>query len=212
MAETQASGSVEELLRNAWRALLEASTPGGGPLSLPQHQRMALRKTALFAQLEEVRVDWRELRAAIRPEEVSRYVNAAWTLKDLIAHMASWATEFRHEVETALRGGRFDYAIPYAMTVMGPKQWNEDTVEARRARPIDELLEEFETQTVRLQEILLEMSERDLMELRELPLAPTGDPNATWRGPSAFIIAAKCEHDRHHIAQIRKRLAAWSGL
>ncbi len=171
---------------------------------------MPLSPTALFAQLEEVREEWRELRSAIQPGDAARYVNAAWTLKDLVAHVASWAKEFRHEVETVFRGGSFDYAIPYVMTVVGPNEWNEEQVRQRETQSLDVSFDELDAETLRLQELLFEMSEQDLYGPATFPLAPSGDPAAKWKGPSAVIIAGKCEHDRHHIGQLKKRLESWS--
>jgi hypothetical protein len=203
----------EELLDNEWRALLvgaeDAAEAVPSPLALPQSRRMPVSPVALFAQLEEVRQEWLELRATIRPGDDERYVNAAWTLKDMLAHVASWAKEFRHEVETVVHGGSFDYAIPYVMTVMGPNEWNQQQVRARDSQSLDASFDELDAETVRLQELLFEMSKEQLYAPAAFPLAPSGDPSATWKGPSAFIVAAKCEHDRHHIAQLKKRIAAW---
>jgi hypothetical protein len=204
---------LEEILENDWRelvaALEEAVEAAPSPVALPAARRMPLSPVALFAQLEEVREEWRELRSAMTPGDAGRYVNAAWTFKDLVAHVASWAKEFRHEVETVVGGGSFDYAIPYVMTVMGPNVWNEEQVREREAHSLDASFDELDSETDRLQELLFEMSEKDLYAPATFPLAPSGDPAAKWKGPSAVIIAAKCEHDRHHIGQLRKRLQSW---
>ena len=204
---------LEELLVNEWRALLasmeDALEVAPSPLALPAARGMPLSPTALFAQLEEIREEWRALRSVIQPGDTERYVNAAWTVKDLVAHVASWAKEFRHEVETVFRGGSFDYAIPYVMTVVGPNEWNEEQVRQRETQSLDESFDELDVETVRLQELLFEMSEQDLYGQATFPLAPSGDPAAKWKGPSTVIIAGKCEHDRHHIGQLRKRLLSW---
>lgn len=203
---------LEETIANDWRALIDSVETAPSPLSiltLPESRRMPLSPIALFAQLEEVREEWQALRASVRPGDAERYVNAAWTLKDLVAHVGSWAKEFRHEVETVFRGGSFDYAIPYVLTVVGPNQWNEEQVRARDSQTLADAFDEIDSETVRLQDLLLEMSERDLYSPATFPLAPSGDPSAKWQGPSAVIIAGKCEHDRHHIGQLRKRLASW---
>jgi len=200
---------VEEILENEWGALVDNVEVTPGPLALSVSRRMPISPIALFAQLEEVREQWRELRGSIQRGDAERYVNASWTLKDLVAHVASWAREFRHEVETVFRGGSFDYAIPYVMTVIGPNEWNEEQVRARASQSLDTSFDELDTETAHLQDLLLEMSESDLFGPKAFPLTPSGDPAARWRGPSAIIIAGKCEHDRHHIGQLRKRLASW---
>lgn len=200
---------LEDRLDNEWQTLLGELEPGASPLTLPASRRMPFGRVALFAQLEEVREEWQALRSAIQTNDSERYVNAAWTLKDLVAHAASWAREFRSEVETVWRGGSFDYSIPYVMTVIGPNQWNEEQVRAREAQSLESCFDELEAETVRLQDLLLEMSEPDLYRLAEFPFAPSGEPAETWKAPSAAIIAGKCEHDRHHIAQLKERLASW---
>ena len=209
MAEPE---GIVEILENDWRALVDEVAPGDdvpSPLALPKSRRRPMTPLALFAMLEEVREEWRGLRESIGAEDAARFVNAAWTLRDLVAHVASWSKEFRHEVETVVTGGSFDYAIPYVMTVMGPNEWNEEQVRARDTQSLEEGFEEIDAETTRLQDLLFEMSEKDLYEPKAFPFAPTGDPGAKWRGPSAFIFAAKCEHDRHHIRQLKERLASW---
>lgn len=204
---------LEDLLVSGWRELVDsfedASAAAPSPLALPAARRMPLSPVALFAQLEEVREEWRELRSTIQPGDADRFVNAAWSFKDLVAHVASWAKEFRHEVETVVRGGSFDYAIPYVMTVMGPNAWNEEQVRERETQSLDASFDELDSETVRLQELVFEMSEENLYAPATFPLAPSGDPSAKWKGPSAVIIAGKCEHDRHHLGQLRKRLQSW---
>lgn len=205
MAERDA---VEKLLFDEWRALVDeaAVRPERSPLALPPERRMPLSRTALLALLAEVRASWSGLRERVDPELGERFVNAAWTLKDLLAHLSSWAAEFRREVEGASRGESFDYAIPYAMAVIGPNAWNEEQVAARRDRDLEQIFEEFESETARLEELVIEMSERELYGPSTFPLAPSGDPSSRWRGPAAILISGKCLHDRYHIAQIKERL------
>jgi hypothetical protein len=70
----------------------------------------------------------KELRGTALEKHANRYINGAWTLQQLFAHLASWAREFRHQVETVVRGESFDYAIPFALSVIGPTRWNEQQV------------------------------------------------------------------------------------
>jgi len=210
MADPRDTEVRKQLVRE-WRALLDRSSPGrGNPLDSSPERRMALGRIALFAQIEEVREGFRALRDVVVDEELgSRFVNAGWTLKDLLAHIASWADEFRREIETVSRHESFDYSIPFAMSVMGPNQWNAAEVEKRRDRSLEEIFDEYDRESARLQEIVLSMGEPELYRGQEFPVAPSGRPEERWRGPSAFIVAAKCMHDRYHIGQIRERLARW---
>jgi uncharacterized damage-inducible protein DinB len=209
MAEPRDSELRAQLARE-WRALLETVSPGwGGPLELPPERRMALGRMALFAQLEEARADFRALRSLVDEELGAKFVNAGWTLQDLLAHIASWAGEFRRQIETASRHESFDYSIPFAMSVMGPTEWNQREVEKRRDRTLPEIFEEYEVETSRLQELVISLDEPELYRGQEFPIAPSGRSDERWRGPGAVIIAGKCVHDRYHLRQIRERLGHW---
>lgn len=197
---------MEARLTSEWRELLASVAPGRSPLELPPERRMALGRIALFAQLEEVREEWRALRLDVDEEIASRFANASWTLQDLFAHLASWAREFRFEFESVLEEKPFDYVIPFAFSVMGPTQWNEREVQARKGKSLPEILDELEGETRALQDLLARVEDARLFAPAELPLAPSGNPSERWRGPLGFVVAGKCIHDRHHIAQIRDRL------
>ncbi|MFQ5788931.1 MAG: maleylpyruvate isomerase N-terminal domain-containing protein [Acidobacteriota bacterium] len=203
-------GSIGAVLQREWHELLASLVPARerSPLVLPPARRMPFRPAALFAELEEVRFAWSELRSLALDEHADRYVNPEWTVKDLLAHLASWAREFRSQVETAFRGESFDYAIPYALSVVGPNQWNQKEVAQRRGRSLDEILDEFDAETARLQDLVLEMPEQGLSAERSFPMAPSGDPDVTVRSTCAMQVLGKCRHDRYHIGQMRSWLAA----
>lgn len=199
---------IEARLELEWRSLLEAiAVSGWSPLDQPQDRRMALSRVALLAQLEEVREEWNHLRSLIDEELGSRFANASWTVKDLLAHLASWAREFGSEIATVSRKQSFDYAIPFAMTVRGPNQWNEREVQARRERTLEQIFREFDEETAGLQALVIDMEEPVLYQPAPLPLAPSGNPDERLPMPPAFLISGKCLHDRYHFAQIRKLLA-----
>jgi Mycothiol maleylpyruvate isomerase N-terminal domain len=176
-----------------------APTDAAGP-------RFPVSPIALHAQLEEVIFSWRELGASRLDKAQRRYVNGGWTLKDLLGHLASWAAEFRREVETVATGGAFDYAIPFALSVIGPNEWNARAAEARRPQSLAAIRAAFETETRRLQDLVLELPPAVLYGLTDFPLAPTGDPNVRFRGNVAQIVLGKCEHDHYHLGQIRRWL------
>ncbi|MFI5184974.1 MAG: DinB family protein [Vicinamibacteria bacterium] len=161
---------------------------------------------ALYAQLEELLFSWRELRTQPLEALQQRYVNGGWTLKDLLGHLASWAAEFRREVETVAAGGAFDYSIPYALSVMGPSEWNATAAETQRPKTLETVVAQFETETRRLQDLVLELSDEILYGPATFPLAPSGDPALPWKGNVAQIVLGKCEHDRYHLGWILKWL------
>lgn len=174
---------------------------GGGP-------PFPMTGPGLFAELEEVRALWRGLRRAGLSRHARKYVNAGWTLQDLLAHLASWAAEFRRQVETIAAGRDFDYAIPFAFSVIGPNTWNEEQVEARRGLSLKAVLDQFDDETGRLQDLVLTLPREVLLKPASLPLAPSGDPRSPVPGNVAMVASAKCTHDRYHIGQISRWLAA----
>ncbi len=208
---TEPSEMPEEIgarLGLEWRSLLEAfSARKRSPLDFAPGRRIAVSRVALLAQLEEVREEWTSIKNLVDAEMGGRFANAAWTLKDLLAHLASWAREFGSEIATVARKESFDYAIPFAMSILGPNQWNEREVQARRERALEEIFREFEEETARLQELVIGMEETLLYQPAPFPLAPSGNQTERLPVTPAFLVLGKCLHDRYHFAQIRKLLA-----
>jgi hypothetical protein len=162
------------------------------------------RPTALFAEVEDVRRDWQDLREwkALR-KYAERYVNPGWRYKDLLAHLASWAEEFRRELETVAAGGSFDYEIRF-MPVVGPTEWNEREVAKRRELTLDEIFGQYEAALARVQDLLLTIPRERLLGQAPLPLMYGGEP---MQGGVPRIVMMCCFHNRYHFAQIRTRLA-----
>jgi len=193
-----------------WRSLLRETGAGleeRPAWLLPGRPIFPARPLALYAQLEEVLALWAELRRAPLARHSQRFITSAWTLKDLLGHLASWAAEFRREVESMARGGAFDYAIPYALSVMGPNEWNAGAAEGQRPVALKAILDQFEEETQRLQDLVLALPEATLYAAARSPLAPSGDPEATIEASIAQIVLGKCVHDRHHLGHIAGWLA-----
>jgi mycothiol maleylpyruvate isomerase-like protein len=185
-----------------WAALenrLAQDLPSWRPAAGPP---LPVSPLALFAQLEEVLDAFASVKEHA-PRHAGRYVTSAWTLKDLLGHLASWAAEFRHEVETVAGGGSFEYAIPFALNVIGPNEWNARAAERQRSVPLDDVIEQFERETRRLQELVLELHPPALFGEATFPLAPSGDPQQLLRGSIAMIVLGKCTHDLYHLGRIR---------
>lgn len=201
--------NAEAELQREWQSLLVSLPPqrvNSPRWFLMPHPMRPLSPAMLFAELEDVRRLWSELRAYPLERFADRYINSAWTLRQLLAHLASWAREFRFEVETASRGEPFDYSIPFALSVIGPNQWNQVEVEKRAASSLEEILGEFDSETARLQDLVLALPPESLFAESAFPAAPTGDPAARWRGNSAQIALMKCMHDRYHLGRIQQWL------
>jgi hypothetical protein len=196
--------SVFRALVGGWQEVV--ARPDAGPPFRRGGPPFPTTAPGLFAELEEVLLLWRELRAMPLRRHARRFVNAAWTLQDLLAHLASWAAEFRREVETAAAGREPDYAIPFALSIMGPNEWNEAEVESRRGLSLAEVLDQFETETRRLQDVVVALSPAQILRYATLPAAPSGDPAARMKGNVAILVSGKCRHDRYHIGMISRWL------
>jgi hypothetical protein len=193
-----------ELVRE-WQAV--AAGPDAGPPFRRGGPPFPTTGPGLFAELQEVLLLWRELRAVPLRRHARRFVNAAWTLQDLLAHLASWAGEFRRQVETVAAGREADYAIPFALSVIGPNEWNQVEVESRRGLTLAEVLDQFEEETRRLQDLVLDLSPAQILRPSTLPAAPSGNPAERLRGNIAIVVSGKCSHDRYHLGAIRRWLA-----
>jgi hypothetical protein len=197
-----------------WKTLVAglAPLPEVHPLRRPREARVPMSPAALLAELEDVRRSWNVLlRSPKVKRRQDRYLSTHWTLKELLAHLASWAGEFRHEIERTLRGDTFDYVIPFALSAMGPGEWNQREVDKRRELSLTAIREEFDRETRGLEELLLEAPPERLFRRATFPLAPSGNPASLWSGPPALIVAGKCVHDRHHLAQIEAWLSSPGG-
>lgn len=192
-------------LAGEWAALesrLADDLPDWRPAAGPP---LPVSPIALCAQLDEVLDAFTSLRPRFA-RHAGRYVTSAWTLKDLLGHLASWSTEFRQEVQTVAGGGSFDYAIPFALNVIGPNEWNGRAAERQRPVPLEDVLEQFERETRRLQDLVLELPPPALYGEATFPLAPSGDPQQRFRGSIAMIVLGKCSHDLYHLGRIREFL------
>jgi hypothetical protein len=173
--------------------------------SFVHDQKKGFRPSILFAELEDTRSLWAELRRTVSLDDYAeRFITPAWTLKDMIAHVASWASELRSQTETVLCGEAFDYAIPYALSIVGPNQWNQNEVEKRRSYDLGDSLKEIEEETGRFENLVLDLSEESLQIERDFALAPNGDPSTRWRSNIGQIVLLKCSHERYHLERIRQ--------
>jgi hypothetical protein len=195
-------------LDDEWKDLITGSSQE--PVSISDwsfvhDQNKGFRPSILFAELEDTRSLWAELRHTVSLNDYAdRFLTPAWTVKDMVAHVASWASELRHQTETVLRGEAFDYAIPYALSIVGPNQWNQREVEKRRSYDLDDSLKEIEEETGRFEDLVLDLSEESLQMERDFALAPNGDPSTRWRSNIGQVVLLKCSHERYHLERIRQ--------
>ena len=194
---------IREELAREWSALAASLAP-----SVPADPRPLFAKppsvTLLFAELEEVRCAWQELRRSPDlAEDAERLVTSQWTLRDLLSHVASWSTEFRREAEATLAGRGVDYEIYFEPRV-GPTEWNHARVAERKSQTLDEIFDEIDAATRRLQELVLAAPPDVLYAPREF--APVMGPERRPMMSSLAELAGVLPfHDRHHLG----RIAAW---
>jgi hypothetical protein len=199
---------IHDQLQEEWGQLrrenssADASTPDW---SFIQKQARFPRASILFAELQDTRQLWKELLGLVNLDSYAdRFVTSRWTIKDLIAHITSWASELREQAEAAARGLSFDYAIPYALSIIGPNEWNQKEVDRRRNLSLAELFQELDDQSALFEDLVLDLPEEDLQAERMFALAPNGDPDTRWKGTISQLVILKCSHERYHLDRIRQ--------
>ena len=195
--------AIERELTTEWADLLASPvSPAAEMLARATAPRVS--KPMLSAALEEVLFRFGELlpEASLRASET---ITSLWTMKDLVAHMASWATEFVREVDIASRAEPFDYMIQFPMPV-GPTAWNHREVERRGARSFDDCAREFAAGTLGLQQLALALPEDVLSRRTAFPLTPDGRAETRWQVRIADLVLMKTDHDLYHIGRIERWL------
>src|SRR5262245_5598237 len=116
-----------------------------------------------------------------------------WTLKDTLAHVASWDEEMVRVLQTFTMPGESVYTYTISER-NGFAVWNEEQVSARRELGVTQVLSEFET------------ARRDLMQVIEgLTDAVLNRKRMTSWGKTATgfeLVTTQMEHDREHANQI----------
>jgi hypothetical protein len=157
-----------------------------------------------LAELEDIRLRCRELRtSAGLIEDLDRSFTSEWSLRDVMAHLASWATETRHEVETLAAGGDFDYAIAFS-SPGGPVEWNHAEVLRRKKWSVEAIFDELEWETEHLADLVAALPDQLLWAEVTLPRT-LGAPPQPWRVRIADAVLGACRHDHWHLT----RIEAW---
>jgi hypothetical protein len=118
-----------------------------------------------------------------------------WTVKDVLAHVASWQREERLIVEKALREKEpeFFYFLNDAEDFY---KWNEKEIEKRRACSLEEILEELSREQELFLQTIDRLSDEDLRKEFQPP----------WPGRTTIkeCILIEVEHEREHAKKIRE--------
>jgi hypothetical protein len=149
-------------------------------------QRPAPRKQTLRAELDAAR---QELLAAIARipggERSSRPVCGAWTLQDVLGHIADWERLGADGLAQMAAG-----QAPHVEHVTDIDAWNAAQVDARRGQSWERVWEDLHKARRALTETLERMSQAELEQTYPFPWGPEGTP-CRW-------IAVYVDHDRSH--------------
>ena len=194
---------IREELGREWSALMASLAA-----RVPADPRALIagppRATMLFAELEDVRRAWEELRRSPGiAKDAERLITSQWTLRDSLSHVASWATEFLTEAETTLAGGTVDYEI-YFHPRVGPTEWNHARVAERKSQTLDEIFDELDAATRRTQELVLAAPPDRLYASAKFAPA-IGPERRPMMRSLAELAGLRGFHDRYHLT----RIAAW---
>jgi len=189
------SQRVDMLLQDDWNQLL-------GRIIVPAKPSIRLRPATLWIQLQDLLFEWRELwTSEWFTANQGQLITSEWTLKDVIAHVASWAGELRTQAEILAGGAVVGYQILFD-EIGGPLSWNAEKVAMRRSDSLEELIGEIERETVRFQELLYAVDTPGLFTDRPIGIAPTATPGKPWIRNIAGLVEMRCFHDRHHMTRI----------
>ncbi len=182
-------------LQHDWQRLV-------GQITAPVNPTIRLTPATLWIALEDLLMQWRELWscewfAAVKDQ----LINSKWTLKDLMAHVASWTGELRAQAEILAGGTGVGYQILFD-EIGGPRSWNAEKVELRRSRLLEEVIGEIERETVRFQDLLFEVDIHTLLREHPIGIRRTGAPVQTWIVSIAGLVDMRCIHERHHMNRI----------
>ena len=186
---------IEMLLQQDWNQLLRH-------YSAPFRPSISLRPASLWIHLEDLLLEWREVWSSDWfAANQNKLITSEWTLKDLTAHIASWAGELRAQAEILAGDAGVSYQILFD-EIGGPRSWNAETVAVHRSQSLEELVGEIEHETVRFQDLLYEIDVPTLVTEHPIGIAPTGAPEKPWIRSIAGLVEMRCIHERHHMNRI----------
>ena len=198
---------VERTLNDEWHTFVDTGQPNPDlAVTTVEARGNRITRPVLWAELEDVRLAFAELHAALDEEsKADALATTLWSVKDVVAHLASWATEFKRQIETVAARAAFDYLITFTPRV-GPTEWNARELDRRRAMSLDDRFRELDAATVRIQELALSLPDDLLFTAAELPQTPDGRPESRWRTRLADLMLMKCWHDRYHLDRLQEVL------
>jgi hypothetical protein len=135
----------------------------------------------------------------LRPKAIDK-----WTLKDLLGHIASWDEEMVRVLQTFTMPGESQYTYTISDR-NGFAAWNEEQINARSERSVNQVMSEFE------------IARRDLIQVVEGLTDPVlNRTRMTSWGKTATgfeLLMTQVDHDREHAEQVRsyrKKIERWA--
>jgi uncharacterized damage-inducible protein DinB len=146
----------------------------------------------LLAALEAAREELLAAAALVPPEErTSRPVCGAWTLKDLLGHIADWEWYGVQGLRQMAAG-----QPPDPEPIDSIESWNQAHAEARRDQPWEVVWEDLHAARQAFLEVLEGMSQAAMTRSFPFAWGPKGTPYQ-WMG--VFV-----RHDREHAQDLRR--------
>jgi hypothetical protein len=194
---------VERALVEEWRLFAGAQRADQDlAVTIVEAHGNRLTRPLLWAELEDVRLAFVGLRASLQgSSKAETLATTRWTVKDLIGHIASWATELERQIETIAAGKEFDYLITFTPRV-GPTDWNARELERRASMSLEERFRELDDATRRMQDLVLSLPDEVLYEAALLPQTPDGRQETRWRTRPADFVVNMCAHYRYHLDRL----------
>jgi hypothetical protein len=120
-----------------------------------------------------------------------------WTVKDLLAHITVWEQRMIRWLAEAVRDVE-PQMLPPGMTWDDLDQWNEQTYQKHRPRPLQEVLTGFNLSYPQALEAVKEVSEKDLIDSERF----------TWReGSPLWVMVAA--NTFWHYSEHNEALETW---
>ena len=165
-------------------------------------QEMASRRAAIV-ELDDVRLSLKELGARLESSGgTDELATSRWTVRQVIAHLASWAARTRIELESLVEGTDLPEPIHFERDG-GPREWNQRAVDERDGRTLASLVEEFDVETAQTADIVARMPNELLRQVAVLPRT-SGTRAVAWRMPIATLVIGTCWHVRYHLTRLAR--------
>ena len=153
--------------------------------------------------LNEMSTSYAALEEILVPLDKTQYstegVIPGWSIKDMLAHIASWHHRLLTWLDAAVRNQEPTLSGPDSVEEMDAL--NAQFYQENKSRPLDEVLVDFRITHQQIMDIVQPMPEDDLMSPHRFAWSK-GEP--LWQA----IAGDTYEHYREHIAQIQEWLAS----